>query len=137
MSVWVPPLYHSGVRYDRTTVWDTTPALYARRYGDCKTLAAARIAELRRAGYFAEPTFRWVPRNKKDVDGVRDFHILVQTDGGWEDPSKVLGMLENENEPHWGIEEPMRIQDVGQWIANAARRLRNGMAEGYDDLMAA
>ena len=46
-------------------------------------------------------------------------------------------MLENENEPHWGIEEPMRIQDVGQWIANAARRLRNGMAEGYDDLMAA
>jgi hypothetical protein len=92
----VLPLYQSGVRYDRTTVWDTIPALYARRYGDCKSLSAALIAEYRTHGMKASPVFRFNPRN--DGSGALDFHILVQLgDGSFEDPSKRLGMGQNEN----------------------------------------
>jgi hypothetical protein len=88
-------LYLSGVRYDRTFVWDTTSALYSRSYGDCKTVSATRIAELRRQGYEAEPVFRWKPGDDKKLH----FHILVWTNApvptnqnGFEDPSKVIGM---------------------------------------------
>jgi hypothetical protein len=91
----IPALYLSGVRYDRTYVWDTTPALYARTYGDCKTVTATRVAELRRQGYEAEPVFRWKPGDDKKLH----FHILVWTncpvptnENGFEDPSKVIGM---------------------------------------------
>jgi hypothetical protein len=87
------PLYASGVRYGRTRIWEPIPALYARGYGDCKSLATARIAELRQSGVDCKPVFRWVQR----PDGVRDFHILVQTGDTFEDPSKTLGMGENEN----------------------------------------
>lgn len=87
-----PSLYRSGVVYRRTTVWDTIPALYARGYGDCKSLSAALIAEKRNRGEKALPTFRWVK------DGPRtNYHILVQTPEGFEDPSKILGMGKNEN----------------------------------------
>lgn len=89
----VPTLYRSGVVYGRTEMWDTIPALYSRRYGDCKSLSAALIAEYRNAGKPADPVFRWV---RNTVDGT-DFHILVQTIAGFEDPSKVLGMGQNEN----------------------------------------
>lgn len=89
----VPKLYRAGVRYARTQVWDTIPALYARSYGDCKSLACALIAEYRAEGKNAEPAFRWI----KNGSGGMDFHILVQTDEGYEDPSKVLGMGTNEN----------------------------------------
>jgi hypothetical protein len=97
----IPPLYLSGVKYDRTFVWDTTPALYARRYGDCKTVTAVRVAELRRSGIPALPVFRWVPgdgKNGRPNDGMLHYHILVQSvptaenPDGYEDPSKVLGM---------------------------------------------
>lgn len=87
------PLYQSGVRYDRTTWWEPIPALYARKYGDCKSLATALVAEYRLRGIAAEPVFRFI---RKD-DGTTDFHILVQTEHGFEDPSKVLGMGKNEN----------------------------------------
>ena len=83
------PLYKSGVVYGRTNVWDTIPALYERRYGDCKSLSAALIAEYRKQGILANPVFRFVPNRRT---GVLEFHILVQTTGGFEDPSKVLGM---------------------------------------------
>lgn len=82
------PLYQAGVRYGRTEIWEPIPALYARRYGDCKSLSAARIAELAVKRVEARPVFRWVQR----PNGAKDFHILVQTLGGWEDPSKRLGM---------------------------------------------
>jgi len=91
------PLYKAGVVYGRTQVWDTIPSLYARGYGDCKSLSAALIAQYRHRGIAAQPVFRWTER--PDGSGARDFHILVQTSRGWEDPSKVLGMGQNENAP--------------------------------------
>ena len=93
-----PSLYRSGVVYGRTTVWDSIPALYKRGYGDCKSLTAALIAQYRRAGVECEPVFRWV----KNAAGGSDFHILVQTASGFEDPSKVLGMGKNENARFYG-----------------------------------
>lgn len=89
----VPGLYQSGVRYGRTVIWDSIPALYARRYGDCKSLTAAMVAEYNHQGIAASPVFRF----KKRPDGRLDFHILVQTANGFEDPSKVLGMGQDEN----------------------------------------
>lgn len=88
-----PSLYRSGVVYARTTVWDTIPALYQRGYGDCKSLSAALIAQYRHVGIPCNPTFRFV----KNMHGGSDFHILVQTKSGFEDPSKVLGMGKDEN----------------------------------------
>lgn len=89
----VPTLYRSGVRYGRTQVWDSIPALYRRRYGDCKSLSAALIAEYRMQGIDCEPVFRFHPRKS----GAKDFHILVQVANGFRDPSKILGMGKNEN----------------------------------------
>ncbi len=89
-----PALYQSGVRYGRTRLWEPIPALYARGYGDCKSLSAAFIAQAREKGYHADPVFRWV-RNAQT--GNIDFHILVQMAHGFEDPSKRLGMGSNEN----------------------------------------
>lgn len=84
-----PTLYKSGVVYGRTDVWDSTPDLLHRRYGDCKSLTADRVAELRVAGEFARPVFRFA---QNPQSGKRDFHILVQRSGGFEDPSRKLGM---------------------------------------------
>lgn len=91
-----PKLYQSGVRYGRTQVWDSTPDLYARRYGDCKSLTAAYVAEIRQAegDKAARPVFRFA---KNPQTGQKDFHILVQrnrkVNGSYfEDPSRVLGM---------------------------------------------
>lgn len=86
---YTPPLYHSGVYYARTEVWDTIPALYARGYGDCKSLTAARVAELFVTGIHTVPVFRF---DSQDFGTM--FHILVMTlDGLNEDPSKILGMV--------------------------------------------
>lgn len=85
----VPFLYDTPVYYERTIVWDTIPALYARGFGDCKSLAACRVAELRRIGVPCRVVFRF--------DGnahMTMFHILVMhEDGTFEDPSKVKGMI--------------------------------------------
>lgn len=89
----VPPLYTSGVYYDRTQIWDTTPALYKRGFGDCKSLSAALIGEYACQGIACNPVFRWAVT----PDGTTNYHILVQTPLGFEDPSKVLGMGQNEN----------------------------------------
>lgn len=82
-------LYDTPVYYERTIVWDTIPALYGRGFGDCKSLAACRVAELRRIGIRCRPVFRF--------DGnahMTMFHILVMhEDGTFEDPSKVKGMI--------------------------------------------
>lgn len=86
------PLYESGVRYGRTRIWETIPALYERGVGDCKSLASARVAELTLQGVLCRPVFRFNPR----ADGNKDFHILIQTPKGWEDPSKKLGMLDKD-----------------------------------------
>jgi hypothetical protein len=87
-------LYRSGVVYGRTVEWDSIPAVIQRGYGDCKSLSAWRIAELREEGVECRPVFRWIRRQ----NGRKDFHILVavarksNSHGVWEDPSKTLGM---------------------------------------------
>lgn len=93
-----PSLYESNVVYGRTQVWDSTPALRGRGYGDCKSLSCDRIAELYvRNGEVCKPVFRW----EKRKDGVTNYHILVQRNTNspnpFEDPSKVKGMGQNEN----------------------------------------
>jgi len=90
-----PKLYASHVVYGRTQEWETIPAVLARRYADCKSLAAWRVAELRKEDTRADAVFRWKARN----NGIKDFHILVVTPKGYEDPSKVLGMGSNEVAP--------------------------------------
>lgn len=96
------PLYSSGVFYGRTTVWDTIPAMYALGYGDCKSLATALIAQYRERGIPASPVFRFY----RDSTGKTHFHILVmRTLGGrtgWEDPSRILGMGQDEL-AHFGL----------------------------------
>jgi hypothetical protein len=87
------PLYQSGVVYGRTVWWQSIPALYLAGKGDCKSLSAALISEYRQHGIEAKPVFRWI----RKPNGVSDFHILVLTPRGFEDPSKVLGMGSNEN----------------------------------------
>ena len=87
----LPHLYDSGVFYHlmpSASAWETTPTLYRRRFGDCKSLVAARIAELRHDGCTAIPVFR----NIKDGWGTM-YHILIlRGDGRWECPSRLLGM---------------------------------------------
>lgn len=106
-----PFLYDSGVRYKRTHVWEPIPELYLANKvpirgnkpfyqpegvaggvqgGDCKSLASALIAFYMVSGKPCQPTFRWARRG--DGSGALDYHILVQTADGFEDPSKVLGM---------------------------------------------
>jgi hypothetical protein len=84
-----PTLYKSGVRYGRTQVWDSIPDLLTRRYGDCKSLSAMFVAELREAGKSARPVFRFAVNPQT---GQKDFHILVQCGKHFEDPSRKLGM---------------------------------------------
>jgi len=88
----LPPLYEAGVVYrlmPTAAPWDTTPTMFRRRFSDCKSLVAARIAELRRAGKNAMPVFR----NITDGWGTM-FHILIlHGNGQWECPSRLLGML--------------------------------------------
>jgi hypothetical protein len=93
----LPDLHVSGVRYGRTDIWDTTPALrYGRKppeangipYGDCKSLSADLVAQYRCKGIEAKPVFRWV----RTSQNTKDYHILVLTPNGFEDPSKDLGM---------------------------------------------
>jgi hypothetical protein len=86
-----PRLYQSGVRYAKDPVWLSIPALYGKRFGDCKSLTAAFVAEERIAGREARPVFRPMYNPRKQQN---DFHILVQTPRGFEDPSRRLGMDE-------------------------------------------
>jgi hypothetical protein len=95
----VIPLYHHPLRYNRTVVWDSIPALQARNYGDCKSLACAQVAECLHQGIAARPVFRFLPPNQTDT-GQLQFHILSLIDGiGFHDPSKVKGMGAHENAP--------------------------------------
>lgn len=91
----VVSLYQSNVRYGRTKVWEPIPKLYARGYGDCKSLACALIAEYRFRGVNTRPVFRF----GRNWTGSKTFHILVQTPDRngydrteFEDPSRKLGM---------------------------------------------
>jgi hypothetical protein len=97
----IPKLYDSPVYYERTVIWDTIPGLYRRGYGDCKSLTAALIAQYRTEGKECAPVFRF--QRRPDGSESLDFHILVQTANGFEDPSKIKGMGTNENAPIRGL----------------------------------
>lgn len=90
----VPSLYRSGVVYRRQRFWEPIPTLYRNGYGDCKSLAAARIAEQRFNGLTSFPAVRWA--DSENNDGSLDWHILVQLGNDFEDPSRRLGMGDNE-----------------------------------------
>lgn len=85
-----PWILNSGLRYARTETWDSIPDLLARRVGDCKSLTAMHVAQLRLGGRKARPVFRFsfTPR------GSKDFHILTLTEGKYIDTSRILGMVE-------------------------------------------
>jgi hypothetical protein len=91
------PLYATPVYYARTMVWDTTPALYRRGYGDCKSLSASRVAELRQSGIWCRPVFRF-----QGSPSATMFHILIMfEDGTWECPSALLGMHARQEQPQY------------------------------------
>lgn len=88
-----PWLYESGVVYvedaEGRERWKDIPETLSGEVGDCKDLAAWRIAELRvRAREDA------VPRVRFERMGHRvKFHVWVRRqDGRDEDPARVLGM---------------------------------------------
>lgn len=104
-----PPLYESGVRYQReegTEHWLDIPSVLEAGWGDCEDLACWRVAELRRQGRHAGPYVRF-----RQIDGVFHYHALVmhyrperrKAAGGRavvrlvpdhiEDPSRKLGMV--------------------------------------------
>lgn len=88
----LPPLYNSGVVYDREEEGTETLAapslVHARGYGDCGHLALWRLAELRNAGESAQFHFKAVRKSRP-----RLFHVLIRrADGTLEDPSRILGM---------------------------------------------
>lgn len=87
----LPPLYQSGVRYEREPRgqenWQTCHETLKRKAGDCEDLAAWRAAELRVTG--ADPAA--VAIIKRIRPGL--IHCLVRRGNGHlEDPSKILGM---------------------------------------------
>lgn len=118
-----PALYQSGVVYGRTILWEPIPAVMARGYGDCKSLATWLIAEYTCQGIPCAPVFRF--NYRPDNSGELDFHILVHrldiTNPNdprmFQDPSRILGMGRNENE-NIGRGIPMRMIAVDQLRGN-------------------
>ncbi len=85
-----PKLYGSGVRYEESDEWHDVPALLSSRLGDCKSLAAWRLAELRREGEMSTPHIV-----RRQRPGEILFHVQVRRCfGEIEDPSRILGMSE-------------------------------------------
>lgn len=94
----LPPLYSSGVRYEREEAktcwapvaggcedWLSAWEVLRQGKGDCEDLAAWRAAELILQGEQA----RAIPKRTK-----RGWHIIVRRESGTlEDPSAALGML--------------------------------------------
>lgn len=116
----LPPLYASGVRYKEDPPgqenWKDVLAVLADGHGDCDRLVAWRVAELRAAGYQADPVIKWRqipkdvmvglghPAHMVPPEGISMVHVCVGLPG-WrqyahlyednplvEDPSKRLGM---------------------------------------------
>lgn len=90
----LPSVYTGGLSWVEEPpgleVWASSPALYARGYGDCEDLAADRAAELQLNGVGARAVIRFVGR---DPNGSDHWHVVVRhPDGRIEDPSLSLGM---------------------------------------------
>lgn len=97
----LPPLYSSGVRYQREP-WrheefaDVLTVL-KRGWGDCDDLVPIRVAELREAGEDAK--IRMFRRRRRRNASGNTVHVLVRRGpsaefprGRLEDPSRFLGM---------------------------------------------
>lgn len=93
----VPPLYDSGIRYQREPDgrewWQTVLDNHREGEGDCEDLATHRSAELEvHAGEFAAPI--------AIKSGRRTYHAQTERgDGSIEDPSARLGMPSLERTP--------------------------------------
>lgn len=88
-----PNIYSSGVIYRETVEWQDIPSTISLGSGDCKTLAAWRVAELRiRNNVKCRPFIKW----REWKDGFRLYHVLVRVEHNgriiFEDPSRRLGM---------------------------------------------
>lgn len=82
-----PALERSGVAYKEGGPWRDIPRLLATREGDCRSLVAWRLAELRIMGRPASL------RVLLEAGPYRDrMHLQVVSDQGIEDPSVLLGM---------------------------------------------
>lgn len=85
----LPPLYWSGVRYQKeigTELWQTCEQVFKASAGDCEDLACWRVAELRRAGEIDAS-----PHVYRAGPGL--WHVIVRRGNGYyEDPSRILGM---------------------------------------------
>lgn len=84
-----PPLYASGVRYQREPRgrewWQLPSETRREKSGDCEDLAGYRVAELQLSGEPAKLLLRRIS------GGL--WHAMVKRgDGSIEDPSKRLGM---------------------------------------------
>ena len=83
-------LYTAHIVYEDRPDWQDVPAMLLSRRGDCKSLCAWRIAELRESGQEAFAHVVFIPKVKEDL-----FHFQVRRAGGkMEDPSRFLGMRE-------------------------------------------
>lgn len=82
-----PTLYKAGISYAADEPWRDVPALLESRRGDCKSLVAWRIAELRGLGYTALVHVVYTARLNEDL-----FHVQVRRKDRLEDPSRFLGM---------------------------------------------
>lgn len=95
-----PLLYESGIYYKTeppAVEWHDIPTLLRLGYGDCKDLAAYRVAELRHRGVQCKPCIKYKYVDYKYPNGKKQpvllIHVMVQfPDGSIEDPSKILGM---------------------------------------------
>jgi len=121
------PLYSSGVYYQTPPValdkFMTIPVLYGLGYGDCKSLTAARIAELQKQGIACEPAFRW---HENPATGP-DFHILLLKANGWEDPSKRLGMPDTELASYYSSTELTDLNTKNPSLYSLAQGAVRGM----------
>ena len=93
-----PSLYHSRVVYGRTKIWLDIGRVLELGHADCKSLSSWRIAEMvhnKLCKMKPKPVFRW--KLRPDGSGISDYHILIQTENGYECPSKTLGMGQQYN----------------------------------------
>lgn len=105
-----PPLYQSGVRYQRepigSEVWQGPRESYASKKADCEDLAAGwRVPELWMSGETA--AYPKVIR----INAVLRHVVLVRADGTEEDPSVILGMSEK-REPGSSAREREKVKPV-------------------------
>lgn len=90
-----PTIYLAGIRYEDTPAWRDIPALLRHKTGDCKSIVAWRLAELRAKKENA--TLRVIYQGYDDED---HYHLCVRrASSEVEDPSVRLGMRAHGLEP--------------------------------------